>query len=159
MVMRPLPAPSRRLWLLVLALAMMPAAAAQKPADDLAPGSPYLIQPEQLAKTLKSAQKPVVLYVGPRFLYRQAHIPGAEYIGMGESPEGREKLRARAASLAKDASVIIYCGCCPWEHCPNVRPAYAELKKAGLKNVRVLYLATNFPTDWKAKGFPVASGD
>ncbi len=159
MVIRSSPGPSRHLWLLIVALAMIPSAAAQKPVEDLAPGSPHLIQPEELAKALKSAQKPVVLYVGPRFLYRQAHVPGAEYIGMGDSPEGKEKLRTRAASLGKAASVVIYCGCCPWEHCPNVRPAYAELKKAGLTRVRVLYLATNFATDWKGKGYPVASGD
>ena len=74
-------------------------------------------------------------------------------------PEGMEKLRARAASLAKDSPVVIYCGCCPWDHCPNIRPAYAELKKPGFARVRVLFLENSFGANWKDKGLPVATGE
>jgi thiosulfate/3-mercaptopyruvate sulfurtransferase len=119
------------------------------------------IQPSELAQAMKAtgAQKPVVLYVGPKAFYAQAHIPGAEFIGPVGKPEGMDKLRARAASLPKDGAVVIYCGCCPWDHCPNIRPAFAELKKAGFTKVRVLYIATGFGVDWKDKGLPVASGE
>lgn len=106
---------------------------AQDPAkheDPLPPGGNQLIQAEELAQALKGPRKPVVLYVGPKSIYAQAHIPGAENMGPVARPEGMEKLRARAASLAKDSPVVIYCGCCQWDHCPNIRPAYAELKKA-----------------------------
>jgi thiosulfate/3-mercaptopyruvate sulfurtransferase len=127
--------------------------------DPLPPGSQQLIQPEELAHALKEARKPVVLYVGPKTIYAQAHIPGAENIGPVSRPEGMEKLRARAASLAKDSPVVIYCGCCPFDHCPNIRPAYAELKKDEFTNVRVLYLENSFGTDWKDKGLPVAAGE
>lgn len=127
--------------------------------DELPPGSPSLIQPADLAQALKSGQKPVVLYTGPQAFFVQAHIPGAESLGAVAKPEGMEKLRARAAGLKKDAPVVIYCGCCPWDHCPNIRPAFAELKKLGFSKVRVLYLATSFGADWKDKGFPVASGE
>jgi rhodanese-related sulfurtransferase len=137
-------------------------ALAQNPAkqeDPLPLGSNQLIQPEELAQALKGAGKPVVLYVGPRSIYVQAHIRGAEDIGPVGRPEGVEKLRARAASLAKDSPVVIYCGCCPWDHCPNIRPAYAELKKAGFTNVRALYLENSFGANWKDKGLPVATGE
>ena len=137
-------------------------ALAQNPAkqeDPLPSGSKQLIQPEELSQVLKSAQKPVVVYVGPKSIYVQAHIPGAENIGPVSRPEGMEKLRARAASLAKDRPVVIYCGCCPWDHCPNIRPAYVELQKAGFTNVRVLYLENSFGANWKDKGFPVATGE
>jgi rhodanese-related sulfurtransferase len=119
------------------------------------------MQAADLAQAMKAtgAQKPVVLYVGPKTFYAQAHIPGAENIGPVSKPEGMDKLRARAASLPKDSAVVIYCGCCPWDHCPNIRPAFAELKKQGFTNVRVLYLATSFGADWKDKGLPVASGE
>jgi 3-mercaptopyruvate sulfurtransferase SseA len=30
---------------------------------------------------------PIILNVGPKMLYLQAHIPGAEYIGPGSDPE------------------------------------------------------------------------
>ena len=127
--------------------------------DPLPPGSNHLIQAEELAQALKGARKPVVLYVGPKSIYAQAHIPGAENIGPVVRPEGMEKLRARATSLAKDSPVVIYCGCCPWDHCPNIRPAYAELKKAGFTNVRALYLENSFGANWKDKGLPVATGE
>jgi thiosulfate/3-mercaptopyruvate sulfurtransferase len=130
-----------------------------KAADDLSPGSPQLIQPSELAQAMKSTQKPIILYVGPKALYAQAHIPGAEYIGPAARPEGVEKLRARAASLPKDGEVVIYCGCCPWDRCPNIRPAYTALKKAGFTKARVLFLATSFGLDWKDKGLPVATGE
>jgi thiosulfate/3-mercaptopyruvate sulfurtransferase len=132
---------------------------AGKKEDPLPPGSKQLIQVEELAQALKGARKPVVLYVGPKSIYAQAHIPGAENIGPVARPEGMEKLRARATSLAKDSPVVIYCGCCPWDHCPNVRPAYAELKKAGFTSVRVLYLENSFGVNWKDQGLPVASGE
>jgi len=100
-----------------------------------------------------------VLFVGPKFIYEQAHIPGAENIGPVGRPEGMEKLRALAATLPKDSPVVIYCGCCPWDHCPNIRPAYSELKKEGFTNVRALYLQNSFGENWKDKGFPVAAGE
>lgn len=119
------------------------------------------IQPDELVQAMKASgsQKPVILYVGPKAFYLQAHIPGAENIGPVGKPEGMEKLRARAVSLPKDSAVVIYCGCCPWDHCPNIRPAFAELRKAGFTHVRVLYLATSLGADWVDKGFPAAKGE
>jgi thiosulfate/3-mercaptopyruvate sulfurtransferase len=160
------PAPSRpsvlRVSLFTIFAGAVAFALAQdltKQEDPLPPGSNRLIQAEELAEALKGARKPVVLYVGPKSIYAQAHIPAAENIGPAAGPEGMGKLRARAASLPKDSPVVIYCGCCPWDHCPNIRRAYSELKKAGLTNVRVLYLENSFGTNWKDKGFPVAPGE
>jgi len=145
--------------MLVVAVGFAPAQDLAKQEDPLPPGSSQLIQPEELAQALKRAQRPVVLYVGPKSIYAQAHIPGAENVGPAGRPEGMEKLRARATSLGKESPVVIYCGCCPWDHCPNIRPAYAELKKAGFTNVRVLYLENSFGVNWKDKGLPVAAGE
>jgi thiosulfate/3-mercaptopyruvate sulfurtransferase len=146
-------------WLATALLVFLAAWGQASTADDLAPGSASLIQANELAQELKSAERPVILYVGPRAFYTQAHIPGAEYIGPVAKPEGMEKLRARSASLKKDAEVVVYCGCCPWHDCPNIRPAYAALKKSGFTRVRVLYLATSFGVNWKDKGLPVAAGE
>ncbi len=145
--------------LLVVAAAALftaPAAGAQSGEKD---GSPELIRPEELAKALRSSAKPTVLNVGPRVIYVQAHIPGAEYIGPTAKPEGLEKLRARAASLPRDSFLVIYCGCCPWEHCPNVWPAYKELKQMGFTRLKLLYIANSFGSDWVEKGFPTAKGE
>jgi thiosulfate/3-mercaptopyruvate sulfurtransferase len=130
-----------------------------KPDDDLPAASQ--IQPDELVLAMKApgAQKPTVLYVGPKSFYAQGHIPGSDYIGPVSKPDGMAALRARVASVRKDMPIVIYCGCCPWDHCPNIRPAFAELKKEGFSKVRVLYLATSFGVDWKDKGLPVATGE
>jgi len=133
----------------------------QSAASELPPGSPELIQPEELAKAMQSsaAAKPIILNVGPRVIYVQAHIPGAGFIGPTNKPEGLAKLRTRAHSMSHDSFVVIYCGCCPWEHCPNVRPAYQLLKQMGFTRLKVLYIATSFGVDWVEKGYPTAKGE
>jgi rhodanese-related sulfurtransferase len=62
------------------------------------------------------------------------------------------------ATVGKDAPIVLYCGCCPWDHCPNIRPAYKALQAAGYKNVKALYLPKSFGEDWAAKGYPVEKG-
>ncbi len=120
---------------------------------------PQTIQPAELAKVLQAGKdKPLILSVGPRLLYQQAHITGAEYIGATSSPDGIAALRERVKSLPKDKAIVVYCGCCPWSHCPNIRPAYAELVKLGFKNVKALYIGNNFGTDWVNAGYPTAKG-
>jgi len=127
---------------------------------DLQPGSAQLINPEDLVQLMQSpsGQKPLILNVGPSILYMQAHIPGAEYIGATSDKQGLERLRARAKSLPHNQSIVLYCGCCPWSHCPNVRPAYNGLHALGFTNVKVLYIADNFGTDWVDKGYPTIKG-
>ena len=129
-------------------------------ASELAPGSAQLINPEDLVKILQSptGEKPLVLNVGPHLLYMQAHIPGSEYIGAGSDSQGIESLRRRVKPLPRKTFIVLYCGCCPWSHCPNVQPAYNELHKAGFTNVKVLYIADNFGTDWVYKGYPTIKG-
>jgi thiosulfate/3-mercaptopyruvate sulfurtransferase len=119
-----------------------------------------LIQPAALAAELKrtSAPKPLILQVGFRTLYVQAHIPGAEYVGAASEDAGLQNLRARVATLAKDTAIVIYCGCCPWSHCPNIAAAYDALHALGFTGVKVLYIADNFGDNWVSQGYPVAKG-
>lgn len=130
------------------------------------PGSAYsvpkaqLMQPETLHKLLQArgAQKPLVLQVGFHMLYAEAHIPGAEYAGPGAEPSGVQNLQNRVSKLPHNKLIVLYCGCCPWGHCPNVGPAYARLRQMGFTNVKVLYLPDNFGADWANKGYPVVQG-
>jgi len=96
----------------------------------------------------------LILQVGFRALYDSAHIPGAEYAGPAREPEGLQRLRERLAMLPKDAEVVIYCGCCPWSHCPNIAAAYAAMRQLGFTHVKALYIADNFGSDWVQKGYP-----
>ncbi len=120
-----------------------------------------LIQPDALVKLLQSnaAAKPLILQVGFQKLYQQAHIPGAEYVGAATDAEGIQKLEKRVSALPKRKAIVLYCGCCPWWHCPNVQPAYELLHSMGFTNVKVLYIAQNFGADWVDKGYPVARGE
>jgi thiosulfate/3-mercaptopyruvate sulfurtransferase len=118
-----------------------------------------MMQPEELVTVLKSpTRKPPVLQVGSHVMYAQAHIPGSEYVGAANTAAGLAALRKRVATLNKNEAVILYCGCCPWVKCPNIRPAFKQLQSLGYMNVKVLYLADNFGTDWVNKGFPVEAG-
>jgi thiosulfate/3-mercaptopyruvate sulfurtransferase len=63
-----------------------------------------------------------------------------------------------ADGLPRSTNLVIYCGCCPFEKCPNVRPAFTALNGMGFKKLRVLILPTNLATDWVGKGYPVEIG-
>ncbi len=149
--------------LLILVLGLFAAAAgaqSQQGAAELAPGSAQLISPEDLVNLLQSnkGEKPLVLNVGPSILYMQAHIPGSEYIRAASDKQGLDRLRTRVKPLPHNQLIVLYCGCCPWSHCPNVRPAYNQLRAMGFTNVKVLYIADNFGTDWVDKGYPTIKG-
>jgi hypothetical protein len=55
--------------------------------------------------------------------------------------------------------VVLYCGCCPWADCPNVKPAYQAARESGRTDVRVLHVARNLQKDWVEVGLPSAEGD
>jgi len=120
-----------------------------------------LIQPAELAAILKSASlpKPLILQVGFRNLYAQAHIPDSEYVGAAREEAGLKQLRDRVINLSKDSAIVIYCGCCPWNHCPNFAAAYDSLHALGFTHVKVLYIAENFGDNWVNQGYPVAKGE
>jgi thiosulfate/3-mercaptopyruvate sulfurtransferase len=119
-----------------------------------------LLQPEELVQLLRSSrdEKPLILQVGSHVLYAEAHIPGSEYAGAGGQDTGLQALRDRVKGLERNRFLVIYCGCCAWNKCPNIRPAYRELQTLGFTHVRVLYLANNLGIDWVDKGYPVTKG-
>lgn len=118
-----------------------------------------LMLPKELVPLLQDpAKKPVILQVGSHVLFAEAHIPGSEYVGPASQPAGLKLLQERVSTLPQDRVIVIYCGCCPWQKCPNIRPAYQKLKEMGFTHVKALYIADNFGTDWVNKGYPVAKG-
>jgi thiosulfate/3-mercaptopyruvate sulfurtransferase len=123
--------------------------------------APELIQPEELARILQAPKgdKPLIFHVGYRVLYQQAHVPRSEYIGPASEPAGIQRLRQRVQVLPRTQYIVLYCGCCPWNKCPNVDPAYKELRALGFRNVKLLYIADNFGKDWVDKGYLVEKGE
>ena len=136
----------------LLFTAGFPGAAATEPWTDA-----QTVQPAQLAMELDQEKDthPVVIYVGVKVLYEGGHIPGAKYFGPGSSEEGIAALKKYAASLPENSDVVLYCGCCPLEKCPNLRPAFVGLRDFGFRRLRVLLLPHSFNTDWAEKGYPV----
>jgi rhodanese-related sulfurtransferase len=115
-----------------------------------------LIQPKDLAAQLASqAAKPTILQVGPNQLYRTRHITGSLYGGYASKSEGLDALKAAVKDLPRDGDLVIYCGCCPWDRCPNIKPALELLKELGFTHVKAMYSGTNFKTDWIDPGYPV----
>ena len=126
------------------------------------------IEPSDLVKELglskgepgesKSAAKPIVVCVGFRPLYMGAHVPGSVFHGAAQSEQGLADLKRWAQGLPRNTNLVVYCGCCPLDHCPNLRPAFTALRDLGFANLRVLLLPHDFASDWVEKGYPVEKG-
>jgi len=133
-------------------------------ADEAKASDPWtaaqIVQPADLARELtdKVVMPPTILYVGFRSLFAGGHVPGASYHGTASTEEGLAELKKWADSLPRSTNLVIYCGCCPLEKCPNIRPAFTALSDMGFKKLRVLILPTSFAADWAGKGYPIVKG-
>jgi hypothetical protein len=112
-----------------------------------------LIEPATLAGTLSAAtaQVPLILNIGA-----VEDIKGATHIGAVSKTDHMTTLISTVTPLPKNTLMVIYCGCCPFTKCPNIRPAFEQLKKMGFTNVKVLDLPVNLQTNWIGKGYPLA---
>ena len=113
-----------------------------------------VLPPEDLAKWLSADEKPRIFQVGFFPLYRLSHITGSVYAGPANDSAGLEKLKKAADALPRTKDVVLYCGCCPFSNCPNVKPAFAALQAMGFTKLKVLMLPNNFTQDWMNKGYP-----
>lgn len=111
-----------------------------------------LAGPSELAKVLNDSTKaqPIIFDIGP-----SGKIKGAIVIGAASEKENVEKLKQELSKISKDQEIIIYCGCCPFDKCPNVRPAFALLNKMGFTKHKLLNLPNNLKTNWIDKGYPM----
>ena len=135
----------------LLALCIPRSSFAQATPDPWTPEQ--LMEPAVLAHAIadSTVKAPVIFDIGPA-----GNIPGAIAIGPGEDEVSMTRLRAQLADLPKDAEVVIYCGCCPFDRCPNVRPAFNVLKELGFVNGRLLDLPHDLKQDWIDKCYPIA---
>ena len=150
-------------WTLLIALAVSLAAAAGARAAGGASAEPWkasdLIEIGDFAARLSPAgEKPVIVYVGFDFLYRSGHIPGALYFGAGRNEEALAALAKWARTAPRGKTVVMYCGCCPWSECPNIRPAFKVLRAAGVKNLKLLRIPNSLLRDWISLGHPIEKG-
>lgn len=112
-----------------------------------------LLEPRDLALTINTPQshRPVVFSVGPA-----AIIKNSIDIGATREKENLDKLKQQLSNISKDEAIVLYCGCCPFDKCPNIRPAFDLMNQLGFKNHKLLNLPHNIKMDWIDHGYPVA---
>jgi thiosulfate/3-mercaptopyruvate sulfurtransferase len=113
-----------------------------------------VVQPADLARELGKGLKPQIVCVGVEALYREAHISGSAYLGPASKPQGLEELKKWAKGIPRGQRIVLYCGCCPMDRCPNIRPAFQALKEMGFTHLQVLSIPQDLGRDWVSKGFP-----
>ncbi|MDB5191038.1 MAG: hypothetical protein JWQ96_601 [Segetibacter sp.] len=111
-----------------------------------------IFKPAELANAITTKKEvPLIISVGPG-----TTIPNSVNVGMVNTKEGLDKLKTQLTNISKHKKIVVYCGCCPYEHCPNVRPAINALKELKFTNYYLLDLPQNIKKDWIDKGYPVS---
>ena len=118
------------------------------------------VEPQQIARLLSASNRPrpSIIYVGFPSLYNGAHVTGAILAGPASKPDGIDQLRQVVKDMPRSHPLVIYCGCCPFDKCPNIHPAYKALRDLGFTNIKVMVIPTNLHTDWVSKGYPITKG-
>lgn len=104
-----------------------------------------MITRAELAESLRSEPRPVVLDVRPTVEFLAGHVPGAQSVPLDE-------LAATVQRLPSDSDVVAYCR---GPFCIYADDAVRALRKRGHRAVR---LEDGFP-EWRRAGLPVAVGD
>jgi thiosulfate/3-mercaptopyruvate sulfurtransferase len=141
----------RKGWLLYLPIVIVIFASfCLKQTEPWKPGQ--LMPPEELAAVINNptASPRLIISVGPGAL-----VKGSIDIGPAKDKANLDKLKQFLAKEKKDRDIIIYCGCCPFEHCPNIRPAFILLNEMKFTNHKLLSLPHNIKVDWIDKGYPI----
>ena len=111
-----------------------------------------LMQTKELADIINDpkADKPLIINIGP-----QAVIKGSVDVGPGKEKDNIKKLEKMLSKEDKNREVVLYCGCCPFDKCPNIRPAFSLIKEKGFAKAKLLDVPKNIKTNWIDPGYPV----
>ncbi len=111
-----------------------------------------LMSTTELSTKLKTnaKDKPLVFNVGP-----MQNIKTAVAVGAATNITFASKMKETLAMENKTKAIVVYCGCCSYSTCPNIKPAYDALVEMGYKNTKVLELPVGLNPDWISKGFPM----
>ena len=111
-----------------------------------------LLSPSELAAKIQNPAepKPIIFDIGPA-----GQIKGARSVGATHDKQAMNKLKKALKDKSRDEEIVLYCGCCPFKDCPNVRPAFTLLNEMKFTNHKLLNLATNLKVDWIDHGYPM----
>lgn len=110
---------------------------------------------EQLVRDLKGPNPPIVVHVGVQSLYEDSHVPGALHFQGVNTPETQAAFQKDLEQLPQDRDIVLYCGCCSFDMCPFIQPAFSQANAARGERIKVLFLPKSFEADWVAKGYPI----
>lgn len=109
-----------------------------------------LMEPAQLAERINAGDTSLlIISVGPGAL-----IPHSVNVKPVQEKDNLLQFKKQLEAIDKDKELVIYCGCCPFEHCPNVRPAIALLQELHFTRYKLLDLPHNIKANWLDKGYP-----
>lgn len=120
-----------------------------------------LMEPAALAAMFndsRAQRMPVIIAVNPDGMYGlpyEGGIKNALWFGAAEKEENLEKLKSYLQGIDRDVDIVLYCGCCPFRMCPNIRPAFGMLSEMGFTNHKLLNLPQNIKENWIDKGYPM----
>lgn len=111
-----------------------------------------LMAPAELAETINypTGIIPLIISVGPAGL-----IKGSVETGPSNEKANLTKLKRLLSKEDKDREIVIYCGCCPFKDCPNIRPAFSLLNSMKFTHHKLLNLPRNLKVDWISHGYPM----
>lgn len=115
--------------------------------------SDQLVEPAILASKISQndVNDILIVSVGP-----DAVIKNSVDIGATQEKENIKKLENYLENVSKDKEVIIYCGCCPFDRCPNIRPAFILLNNMRFKNAKLLDIPKNIKVNWIDNDYPTS---
>lgn len=140
-----------RLRLMLVTLLFISTAALTKKQTE--PWRPeQLMPPADLAATINkpATPQPLIICVGPGAL-----IKGSVDAGPAKQVENLSRLKSLLTKEDRKRNIVIYCGCCPFKNCPNIRPAFTLLNQMGFSNQKLLDLSHNIKVDWIDHNYPV----
>ena len=111
-----------------------------------------LMEPKDLAAIINDSAsvKPLIINIGP-----VNSIKGAIKIGAVKEKEYLNELKSLLSKEDKSEEIVVYCGCCPFDKCPNIRPAFELLTRMKFTRHKLLNLLHNLKADWINFEYPM----
>lgn len=111
-----------------------------------------LMPPKDLAQKIENNEDSSTLILSIGF---DDPIKNSIDLGPANEKEGIDKLKTYLSDVPKDKDIVLYCGCCPMDKCPNIRPAFEVINEMGFTNAKLLELKTSVKADWLDHDFPI----
>lgn len=111
-----------------------------------------LMKPEVLAQKINQNELDHIKLIHIGF---EDMIEGSVDAGPASEADNLTRLKDLLKDVSKEDTIVLYCGCCPMDVCPNIRPAFEYVSNLGYKKLQLLKLETSIKADWLDYDYPV----